>query len=237
MSNIENPTCQFEKCKRIANYRKLKVGNCHLKDTKYEFCGYHRPINPINKKFSYKSIFDKINIELKYYNHQNEHIVHEYNDYIHELLKNHKFKFPIKITAFTENLIHNIDCMCIDFGTNMTPITNYKNYFDKDVSKKDIYNIILEFQKYYIEKKIEMLYIHINKEYEIDDIIKEFRKYYEEKNVNDIMEEFKDYYKQKKVKFDNIFKLLIDFREYYKQIKVNIKRLITDFRDYYNQKN
>ena len=63
MSNIENPICQFQNCNRIANYRKLKVGNCHLKDTKYEYCGYHRPINSINKKFPYKSIFDKINIE------------------------------------------------------------------------------------------------------------------------------------------------------------------------------
>ena len=62
-----------------------------------------------------------------------------------------------------------------------------------------------------------MLYIHIDKEYEIDDIIREFQKYFEEKKVNDIIKEFKDYYKQKKVKLDNIFKLLIDFREYYNQ--------------------
>ena len=84
--------------------------------------------------------------------------------------------------------------------------------------------MILEFQKYYNEKKIQMLYIDIDKEYEIDDIIKEFRKYYEEKNVNDIIKEFKDYYKQKKVKFDNIFKLLIDFRECCNQKKINIKK-------------
>ena len=70
-----------------------------------------------------------------------------------------------------------------------------------------------------------MLYNHIDKEYEIDDIIKEFQKYYEEKNVNDI-KEFKDYYKHKKVKFDNIFELLIDFREYYNQKKINIKKLL-----------
>ena len=31
MSNIENPICQFENCNRLAKYRKLKVGNCHLK--------------------------------------------------------------------------------------------------------------------------------------------------------------------------------------------------------------
>ena len=93
MTNIENLICQFQNCNRIANYRKLKVDNCHLKDTKYEFCGYHRPINSINKKFPYKSIFDKINIDLKYYYHQNEHIVHKCNDHIHKLSKNHKFKF------------------------------------------------------------------------------------------------------------------------------------------------
>ena len=221
MSNIENPICKFQNCNRIANYRKLKVGNCHLKDTKYEFCGYHRPINSINKKFPYKSIFDKINIELKYYNHQNAHIVYEYNDYIYKLLKNHKFKFPNKITAFTENLVYDIDYN-LSINVNVSNITNYENYFDKDVvSKKNIYIIILEFQKYYNEKKIQMLYIHIDKEYEIDDIIQEFQKYYEEKNVNDITKEFKDYYKQKKVKLDNIFKLLIDFREYY-----NLKKLI-----------
>ena len=46
---------------------------------------------------------------------------------------------------------------------------------------RSLYSIILEFQKYYNEKKIQMLYIHIDKEYEIDDIIREFRKYYEEK--------------------------------------------------------
>ena len=151
MSNLENSICQFQNCKRIANYRKLKIGNCHLKDTKYEFCGYHRPINSINKKFPYKSIFDKIIIELKYYNHQNEHILHEYNDHIHKLLKNHKFKYPIKITAFTENLV--IDYSYDDIDVNVSNITNYENYFDKDVvTKKDIYNVIREFQKYYNEK-------------------------------------------------------------------------------------
>ena len=65
-----------------------------------------------------------------------------------------------------------------------------------------------------------MLYIHIDKEYEIDDIIKEFRKYCEEKNVNDIIKEFKDYYKQKKVKLDNIFNLFIDFWEHCNQKKL-----------------
>ena len=97
------------------------------------------------------------------------------------LLKNHKFEFPIKVTVFTENLVHDIDYMHIDFGTDISHITNYENYFDKDtVSKKDIYNLILEFKNYYNKKKIEMLYIHLNKDYDIYDIIKEFRNYYEE---------------------------------------------------------
>ena len=155
MSNIENPICQFQNCKRIANYRKLKIGNCHLKNTNYEFCGYHRPLNSINKKFPYKSIFDKINIELKYYNHQNDHILYEYNDHIHKLLKNHKFKFSIKITAFAENLLYDIDYN-LPIDINVINITNYKNYSDKDVvSKKDIYNVIREFQKYYNDKKLK----------------------------------------------------------------------------------
>ena len=123
----------------------MKVSNCHLKDTKYEFCGYHRPINSSNKKFPYKTIFDKINIELKYYYHQNEHIVHEYHDHIYKLLKNHKFKFPIKITTFTENLVHDTDYN-LPIDVNQSDKINYENYFDKDVvSKIDIFNIILEF--------------------------------------------------------------------------------------------
>ena len=135
----------------------------------------------INRKFPYKSIFDKINIELKYYNHQNENIVHEYHDHIYNLLKNHKFKFPIKITAFTENLVYYINYNLL-IDANVSNITNYENYFNTNVvSKIDIYNLILEFKDYYNQKKIEMLYIHLDKDYEIDDIIKEFRNYYEQK--------------------------------------------------------
>ena len=161
MSNIENPICQFQNCQRIANYRKLKVGNCHLKDTRYEFCGYHRPRNSINKKFPYNSIFDKINIELKYYNHQNEHIVHEYNDYIHKLLKNHKFGLPLKITAFTENIVFDIDYSYIDLGMNITHITNYKNYFNKDVVTKKIFIMLLKNFKNIIMIKKLKCYIFI----------------------------------------------------------------------------
>ena len=71
----KNDKCKFENCNRIATYRKSKVGNCHLKDTKYEYCSYHRPKNSINKKFPYKSILNKVNIPLHYFNHTNENIL------------------------------------------------------------------------------------------------------------------------------------------------------------------
>ena len=74
--------CKFENCDRIANYRRLKVGNCHLKNTLYEYCGYYRPKNSISKKFPNKTIFDQQGIPLKYYNHTNENIISEYYNYI-----------------------------------------------------------------------------------------------------------------------------------------------------------
>ena len=33
-SENHNDKCKFENCNRIANYRRLKVGNCHLKKNK-----------------------------------------------------------------------------------------------------------------------------------------------------------------------------------------------------------
>ena len=146
--------------------------------------------------------------------------MNEYHDHIHKLLKNHRFKLPIKITAFTENLVYDINYN-LPIDVNISNIINYGNYFNTNVvSKIDIYNLILEFKDYYNQKKIEMLYIHLDKDYEIDDIIKEFRHYYEHNKVDDIIMEFKDYYKQEKVKSNDIFNLLIDFREYYNQKKL-----------------
>ena len=230
MSNIENPLCQFENCNRLAKYRKLKVGNCHLKNTNYEYCGYHRPINSISKNFPYKSIFDKINIELKYYNQQNENIVHEYNDHIHKLLKNHKFGFPIKITAFTENLVYETNHLLAPIDVD---VSNIINYFDKDaVSQVDIFNVIREFQKYYNDKKIEILYIHLYKEHDTYDVIKEFRNYYEENTVANIIN---DYSKNKKsLKLDNISNLLVDFNRYFNEQNKKIK--LSNFKDYFNKK-
>ena len=40
-SENHNDICKFENCDRITNYRRLKVGNCHLKNIQYEFCAYH----------------------------------------------------------------------------------------------------------------------------------------------------------------------------------------------------
>ena len=119
-SENHNDICKFENCNKIAqslisnllnqisNYRRLKVGNCHLKNTNYEHCRIHRPKWSINKRFPYKTIFDQHEIKLKYYNQSNEHILNEYYNYILNLYKNHKFGFPIKTTVFTENLLNNI---------------------------------------------------------------------------------------------------------------------------------
>ena len=158
-SNIQrfennNNICKFENCDR-ANYRRLKVGNCHLKNTNYEYCGIYRTKWSINKTFPYKTIFDQHEIKLKYYNQSNEHIVNEYYNYILNLYKNHKFGFPIKTTVFTENLLHNIKEIDNDKEINVTNITNYQKYFDTNsVKVKDIY-IILKSNGYYNDKKLK----------------------------------------------------------------------------------
>ena len=59
-----NPKCKHKKCNRPAKYRNLKVGNCTLKNTNFEYCSYHRPKNSINIKFPYQSIFDKKEIPM-----------------------------------------------------------------------------------------------------------------------------------------------------------------------------
>ena len=146
---------KFENCERIANYRRLKVGNCHLKNTKFEFCAYHRPKNSINKKFPYKNIFNKQEIPLKYYNQTNEFIT-EYYNYILNLFKNNKFGFRIKTTVFTENLLYNIKEIDNDTEIDVTHVTNYEKYFNTNKSTvKDIYNLILDFKSYYNEKKLK----------------------------------------------------------------------------------
>ena len=82
-------------------------------------------------------------IQLKYYNHTNEHAISEYYNYILNLFKNHKFVFPIKTAIFTENLLYNIKDIDNDNEIDVTNITNYQNYFDTNTVKvKDIYKVI-----------------------------------------------------------------------------------------------
>ena len=182
-SENNNDICKFENCNRIANYKKLKVGNCHLKNTKYEFCGIHRPKWSINKRFPYKTIFDQHEIKLKYYNQSNEHILSECYNYILNLYKNHKFGFPIKTTVFTENVLYNIKEIDNDKEIDVTNITNYQKYFDTNsVKVKDVYSIICEFNSNYSDKKIEIVNIYnvikdISKKIniEFDNVLKLFK--------------------------------------------------------------
>ena len=125
-----NPICKHEKCDRPANYRKLKL---HFKNTNFEHCSYHQPKNSINIKFPYKSIFDKKEISLEYFNITNIDIFNEYKNYIYKLLKNNKFKFPIKITIYTEFLVYNSTYITVYIdrqdNVDITDITNYDKYF------------------------------------------------------------------------------------------------------------
>ena len=170
--NKKSDKCKFENCDREATYRRLKVGNCHLKDTKYEYCSYHRPKNSINKKFPYKSIFNKVNIPLHYFNHTNENILNDYHDYIYKTLKNNKFKFPIKITIYTENLLYDPFNSNMLNEINVEHIENYEKYFNNSIiNTNDVYNKIIEFNDYYINRKIDMLNTHYNRnDYNIDNI-------------------------------------------------------------------
>ena len=117
-NNDKIKKCKFENCNREATYHKLKVGNCHLKD---------RPKNSINKKFPYKSIFNKVNIPLHYFNHTNKNILNDYHDYIYKTLKNNKFKFPIKIAIYTENLLYDPFNNNMLNEVNIEHIENYEN--------------------------------------------------------------------------------------------------------------
>ena len=168
-----NPKCKHDKCNRPANYRKLKVGDCTLKNTCFEYCSYHRPKNSINIKFPYKSIFDKKEIPLEYFNITNIDIFNEYKNYVYELLKNNKMKFPIKITIYTEFLVYDTDYIIvrkhISDTVYITHITNYDKYFKNNkVLYQDILNVIKEFKDYYDTRKIEMLKLHLNKNLKIN---------------------------------------------------------------------
>ena len=147
-----NPKCKHEKCNRDANYRKLKVRNCTLKNTNFEYCSYHRPKNSINIKFPYKSIFDKKEIPLEYFNIANIDIFNEYKNYIYKLLKNNKFTFPIKITIYTEFLVYDTEYIVIHLDQqhtiDITHITNYNKYSkNNEVLYQDILKIITILKK------------------------------------------------------------------------------------------
>ena len=168
-----NCKCKHDKCNRPENYRKLKVGNCALKNICFECCSYHRPKNSINIKFPYKSIFDKKEIPLEYFNITNIDIFNEYKNCIYKLLKNNKFKFKIKITIYTEFLVYDTDYIIvrkhISDTVYITHITNYDKYFKNNkVLYQDILNVIKEFKNYYDTRKIEMLKLHLNKNLKIN---------------------------------------------------------------------
>ena len=139
-----------------------------MKNTCFEYCAYHKPKNAINIKFPYKSIFDKKEIPLEYFNITNIDIFSEYKNHIYKLLKNNKFRFPIKITIYTEFLVYDSEYILIHVDqqhtVNITHITNYQKYFkNSEVLYQDILNVIKEFKDYYDTQKIQMLKIHLEK--------------------------------------------------------------------------
>ena len=88
-------------------------------------------------------------------------------------MKNNKFKFPIKITIYTEFLVYDTEYIIIHFDqqytVDITHITNYDKYFKNDkVLYQDILNVIKEFKDYYDTRKIEMLKLHLNKNLKIN---------------------------------------------------------------------
>ena len=105
-----------------------------------------------------------MDIPLHYFNHTNENILTDYWDYIHNRLRNNKFKFPIKITRNTENLLYDPFNSNIINEINVEHIENYEKYFKNTLmNTNDIHNTTVDFNDYYINKKIEMLNIHYNK--------------------------------------------------------------------------
>ena len=122
----------------------------------------------MNIKFPYQSIFDKKEIPLEYFNITNIDNFNEYKNHIYKLLKNNKFKFPIKITIYTEFLVYDTEYIIvrkhISDTVDIKHITNYQKYFkNSEVSYQDMLNVIKEFKDYYDTLKIEMLKTHLKK--------------------------------------------------------------------------
>ena len=88
-------------------------------------------------------------------------------------MKNNKFKFPIKITLYTEFLVYGTEYIVIHLDqqhtVHITHITNYNKYFqNNEVLYQDILNIIKEFKDYYDTQKIEMLKLHLNENLKVN---------------------------------------------------------------------
>ena len=132
----------------------------YFKNTFFEYCSYHRPKNSINIKSPYKSIFDKKDIPLEYFSITNIDIFNEYKNYICKLLNNNKFKFPIKITIYTEFLVYDTDYIIvrkhISDTVDITHITNYHQYFKNNkVSYQEMLNVLKSLKNITILKKLK----------------------------------------------------------------------------------
>ena len=100
-------------------------------------------------------------------------IFNVYKNYIYKLLTNNKFKFPIKITIYTEFLVYDSTYITIYIdqqdNVDITHITNYQIYFkNNEVLYQDILTVIKEFKDYYDTRKIEMLMLHLNKDLKVN---------------------------------------------------------------------
>ena len=137
------------------------------------------------------------NIPSHYFNQTNENILNDYHDYIYNALKNNEFKFPIKITIYTENLLYDPFNSNMLNEVNVEHIENYEKYFKKQlINTNDVYNTIVKFSDCYINKKVDMINIHYN------------RNNYNKDNINDL--NVLDYNKKQKlnekIKFDNKYR-------------------------------
>ena len=88
-------------------------------------------------------------------------------------MKNNKFKFPIKITIYTEFLVYDTEYIVIRFDQqhklDISHITNYDKYFkNNEVLCQDISNVIKEFKDYHNTQKIEMLNLYLNKNLKVN---------------------------------------------------------------------
>ena len=76
------------------------------------------------------------------------------------------------MTIYTENLLYDPFNSKILNEINVEHIENYEKYFKNSIiNTNDVYNTIVEFNDYYINRKIELLNIHYNRnDYNKDDI-------------------------------------------------------------------